>query len=45
MFGIKEANEYMTKMRSAVGRHLNDPDSITMEKMVIYGLQGNADMP
>ena len=28
MFGIKEANEYMTKMRSAVGRHLNDPDSI-----------------
>lgn len=28
MFGIKEANEYMTKMRSAVGGHLNDPDSI-----------------
>ena len=35
MFGIKEANEYMAKMRSAVGRHLNDPDSI------YYGKDGH----
>lgn len=35
MFGIKEANEYMTKMRSAVGRHINDPDSI------YYGRDGH----
>ena len=35
MFGIKEANEYMTKMRSVVSRHLNDPDSI------YYGKDGH----
>ena len=35
MFGIKEANEYMTKMRSVGGRHLNDPDSI------YYGKDGH----
>ena len=28
MFGIKEAEDYMSKMRSAVGHHLNNPDSI-----------------
>lgn len=28
MFGIKKADEYMRKMRSVVGRHLNDPCSI-----------------
>lgn len=35
MFGINEANEYMIKMRSAVGRHLNDPNSI------YYGKDGH----
>ena len=35
MFGIKEANEYMAKMGSVVGRHLNDPDSI------YYGKDGH----
>lgn len=35
MFGIKEANEYMTKMRSVVGIYLNDPDSI------YYGKDGH----
>lgn len=35
MFGIKEANEYMAKMRRAAGRHLNDPDNI------YYGKDGH----
>ena len=35
MFGIKEANEYMTKMRNVVGRHLNISDSI------YYGKDGH----
>lgn len=28
MFGIKEAENYMSKMRSAARCHLNNPDSI-----------------
>lgn len=28
MFGIKEAKDYMSKMRSAVVQHLNNPESI-----------------
>lgn len=35
MFGIKEAEDYMAAMRSAVGMHLNNPDSI------YYGKDGH----
>lgn len=35
MFGIKEAEDYMSKMRSAVAHHLNNPDSI------YYGREGH----
>jgi hypothetical protein len=35
MFGITEAKEYMTKMRSVSSRHLNNPNSI------YYGKDGH----
>ena len=35
MFGIKEAEDYMSKMRSAVSNHLNNPDSM------YYGKDGH----
>lgn len=35
MYGINEANNYMSKMRSAVLQHLNNPDSI------YYGRDGH----
>lgn len=35
MFGIKEAENYMSKMRSAARCHLNNPDSI------YYGKNGH----
>lgn len=35
MFGIKEAEDYMSKMRSAVAQHLNNPNSM------YYGKDGH----